>query len=184
MKEKLDENHIWALGQHYGLNTPLLDWCYSPYVAAFFAFQENEEGKGEEHRIVWGLNYKQVCDNYEETKNFHTGITYFDPMSSEHSRLINQRGLFTIITKKGKEISKDDICIERIVENNKCVGCNGPWLIKLKIKNKEMREEFLQRLNIMNINHMSLFPDIKGSAKLCNIGLELDQYARFHGQGW
>lgn len=182
----LDENHLWALAQHYDLMTPLLDWSYSSYVAAYFAFKENKH-KNNKCRYVWGLNYKQVCDNYPKDRIFNTRIEYFDPMSSEHPRLINQRGLFTTI-KNGKVTDKaciDDIDIERIVKNNKYSGCNGPWLIKIRIKDiKKNREEFLRRLNAMNINHISLFPEIKGAAEFSNIGLEFDEYARFHGQRW
>lgn len=129
--KELNKNHIWALAQHYDLNSPLLDWCYSPYVAAYFAFQKRDgnkikksKKKDKKHRIVWGLNYKQVCDNYTETQVFNTGIEYFDPMSSEHPRLINQRGLFTIIKfdQKVEKTSVDNIDIEGIIKNNRCAS--------------------------------------------------------------
>lgn len=220
IKEKFDAHHIWALAQHYELKTPLLDWCYSPYVAAYFAFKEksDNEKNNDKHeqtkdtprenksnsndkdkcRVVWGLNYKQVCDNYTATGISNTGIEYFDPMSSEHPRLINQRGLFTITKPKKstkevrtngntqESIKGNDIDIEGVIKNNECAGCNNvPWLIKIRITDsKENREEFLRRLNAMNINHMSLFPEIEGAAEFCNIGLEFDEYARFHGQVW
>lgn len=48
-------------------------------------------------------------------------------------------------------------------------------LIKISIPNRD-RNECLQTLHRMNINHLSLFPDLSGSAYHCNRLLEIDDY--------
>jgi len=52
-KDPKQDREIWALGQHYGLDTPLLDWTESPFVAAFFA---HEKERNNVKRVVFALN--------------------------------------------------------------------------------------------------------------------------------
>ena len=48
-------------------------------------------------------------------------------------------------------------------------------LVKVLIPNKD-RDDSLRSLNRMNINHLSLFPDLAGASMFCNLHSEVDRY--------
>jgi hypothetical protein len=45
-----------AIAQHHGLPTRLLDWTYSPYVAAYFATRGRQDVDG----LIWAVDYSKV----------------------------------------------------------------------------------------------------------------------------
>ena len=153
-----NENEWWALGQHNGLDTPLLDWTYSPYVATYFAFYKKEAVT--EKRVVFALNKVAVKKRLKEITN--DDIEFYRPEADDNSRIISQNGLFTI-TKDGKDL-------EQWVKTQFAGIDDTPVLIKFFIPNS-VRIECLKSLDTMNINHATLFPDIYGSCIYTNMKL-------------
>ena len=77
-------------------------------------------------------------------------VEFIRPLSDENSRLVNQAGLFSR--------SPDGIYLKSWI-NDKFESERSYILIKILITNKD-RKECLRTLNRMNINHLTLFPDI------------------------
>ncbi len=165
---------VWSLGQHYGLPTPLLDWTESPFVAAYFAFWEKRLQEDKPYRFVYGLSGDLLRWGPASPEGKRTGqfIEIIDNPLDENTRLLSQRGLFTLPTAADIEIGQVvQQCYAADVEK----GVKRIILVKIGIPDTE-REKCLCNLNTMNINHATLFPDLTGAAVYCAMKLEIENY--------
>lgn len=171
-----EDLEMWALGQHHGLKTPLLDWTLSPYVALFFAFEHPDiEGLPQsDSRIVFALNRTRLEEKISELLDSgyrdDRVLRVFEPSGDSNRRLLNQAGVFVAVPPL--ETVAGWILTNLVVEESS-EGELSEIIMKIHIPN-EHREECLRSLRKMNIHHASLFPDLIGSSSYTNF--EFDVY--------
>lgn len=176
---ELENDELWAIGQHYGLKTPLLDWSYSPFVALFFAFAKTDEQDELEnpYRAIYILNKTAISDD-----EYFRDIRVLEPRKDDHGRLVNQAGLFTfspyeatienkLIEILGNEDYPDEQLRNASQSEEEEPAILAQYICKIFIKN-EQQKECLKFLRRMNVHHASLFPDLIGAADYSNVLIE------------
>jgi len=161
-----DDDFEWmALMQHHGAPTRLLDFTWSPYVAAFFAL---ERAAGD--AAVWGLNpqamtsitplsgpsftLSQLDSRIGADKQVGCGEPYL-----LNRRLAAQSG--TLVVPKQVGVPIEDI-----------LGCAPGSLVKFILSRAQVREIAMRELYRMKITHETLFPDLDGLARSLAYELE------------
>lgn len=161
-----DEVEIWALGQHYGLKTPLLDWTLSPYIAAYFAFIEwnDPNDRNDRYRYVYALNrsLERLLSKRKKASEIlskERSVIFIDKLPYPNPRFTAQEGILT------KAFHGNDI-----VKYVKFFSKKRPdeeVIVKFRIPTKD-RKKCLHALHLMNINHMSLMLDLRSVVDYCN----------------
>lgn len=169
------ENDWWALGQHNGLLSPLLDWTESPFVALFFAMVDAKSTEGS-NCCVWALSESIVNRNSKSIASAEAIdsvdgrkpiVEIIRPLSDENSRLVNQRGLFS----RGP----NNMDLVQWIQKYHPEGDRTWDLMRVTIP-KTGVDDCLRFLNRMNINYATLFPDLFGASHFCNTTLKITNY--------
>lgn len=177
-----DDDFQWlALMQHHGAPTRLLDFTWSPQVAAFFALE-----KAKKSAAIWAICaprlwslkhadpetgdvvrtselYIRTPGNY--AKWYLHGTLPFVVLGEPfvmNQRLIAQSGTFVVP-------GLIDRPVETIISGYPRAD---QLLVKLVIDAENARDEFMSQLYTMNITNASLFPGLDGLARSLNFELE------------
>jgi FRG domain len=175
----LNPVELYALMQHYGTPTRLLDFTYSFYVAAFFAL-ENFKGKSP---IIWCIDALWLKENSEE----HLGTTNEDFMPGK----CKEDFIEYFIKGSNKTLKRAVYQMTPHLLNTRLAIQQGTFLCPCNIKysfmanfsaslpegtsidnhmrvlkiDQQARLNALEELYRMNISRASLFPGLSGFAQ-------------------
>lgn len=149
------------LVQHHGYPTPLLDWTYSPFVGAFFAYHRikasDAANAGDDEKVrIFMFDKSQWCADIKQILSSSVRWPHFsivEPIAIGNERLIPQQALSSYSTA-------DDI--ETYIASKETAGKKYLEVIDLP---KRARTEVMRELSLMGVTAGSLFPGFDGTCE-------------------
>ena len=150
------------LAQHHGYPTPLLDWTYSLYVAAFFAYygvtnlEALKAGRNEQVRI-FVFDQKEWQNEFSQVRQLLTAGLHFSILESlaiDNERMIPQQAVSTVTNIDDIE---NYIMLRESEKKKKYL-----YIIDLPVKE---RTKVMRELSYMGITAGSLFPGLDGACE-------------------
>jgi hypothetical protein len=158
LKDELQYAAFVNLAQHHGYPTPLLDWTYSPFISAFFAFRtvKRTYRKLASARIFI-FDRQQWCADMPRFAGVSPSPPHFSfvsPLAINNSRLVPQQAVSTVT-------NLDDL--ESFIRFHELRN-NKTYLRVFDIPVSE-RAEVMNELRLMGITAGSMFPGLDGACE-------------------
>lgn len=158
LSDQLGLAEFVAYLQHNGFPTPLLDWTFSPYIAAYFAFEEvNHFDPQTDQVAIYGFNQASWCNTYNQEYDIAhetDHVSILRPRMVGNHKLSLQQGCFTFSNVRDIEI--------HIKAHEK--KANESFLEKYILKVSE-RPKVITELSLMGISAVQLMPSVESVCK-------------------
>ena len=146
---------FFNLLQHHGYPTPLLDWSYSPYVAAFFAFRDVQIGyKGDDVVRVYKFDSQEWHRRHIKIENLDPPFPHLSVMefiARDNPRVIPQQAATTVTNLYDIEAY--------VLEKEAQLGVKFLQAIDISADERDLA---MKELRFMGITAGSMFPGIDG----------------------